>query len=348
MNEEMLRAKVVKRRKEMNRLDGGYVPDRTWHYLKHKQYIEDALIQDDEEKAIQHIVREIDELYSAVPYGGSRLSTQTDEYSHHSSDEVQEESMPKVGEYVSGRAKAISESLAAFADGRPDVIEFREKCLSGRLLSAEEASAVVDESESILGDLRELELRKLGSILANDYYGWDEQGAIWYVLTGTAPRLRPITIRGRGKLPAADGVVPFQHSVALSVLPWVPAKELERAYRTVQEQLLEEKPRETGLRIMEVAQFCWEQHRRTGPMPSWRTYFERWNRTFPEKRFKKWRNFREYFLRGAKAAIPNYKLPELKASAGKKEMHTTQEHLLKTLEGHHGILGDRFIEATFE
>jgi hypothetical protein len=349
MTEGQLREQVIKRRKEWKRSSSGYVPDHTWHWLQEEGYVEDALGMDFDDQAVEFIVRRIDQMHARLQDGGSRHRTRHDEFNWDAIEETQGESSPRIGEYVRLRAKAISEALAAFADQRPDVVEFRQCALSGRLLSPEEAHAMTDGRGNMLGELRELELRKLGSILANDYYGWDQDGAIWYVLTGKAPRLHPIMIRGRGKLPAANGVVPFQHAVTLEVLPWVPAKEVERAYRNVQEQVLEEAPRETGARILEVAQFCWEQNRTSGLMPSWRAFFERWNKTYPTKRFSKWRAFREYFIRGRKAVIPNYKLPEIKSSAEKQqEMQTAQEHIVKAIQGYRDKGGDRFIEVTFE
>jgi hypothetical protein len=250
--------------------------------------------------------------------------------------------------YVTARARVISEVWAALADERPDVTEFRQEVLNGRLLQPEEARAVVNAPGGVLDELRELELRKLGSILANDYYGWDEGGAILYVLTGEAPRLRPVRMRAHGKRPVGH-YVPLQYDVTLSVLPWVPAKEVTRAYRTAQKQLLEETPRESGVRILEVVQFWWEQFRTRGPMPSWRAWFELWNQTYPDKRFNKWRNFRVYFYRGTKEAQPQYKRfpqPAL-PSEHEHDMRTAQEYLIKSVQAKRSLT-DRYTEVTFE
>ena len=250
--------------------------------------------------------------------------------------------------YVTARARVISEVWTALADERPDVTEFRQEALNGRLLQPEEARAVVDTPGGVLDELRELELRKLGSILANDYYGWDEGGAIWYVLTGETPRLRPVRMRAHGKSPV-EHYVPFQYDLTLSVLPWVPAKEVERAYRTAQKQLLEETPRETGVRILEVVQFWWEQFRTRGPMPSWPAWFELWNQAHPDKKFKKWRNFREYVFRGTKEARPQYKrFPQPgHPAAQEQDMQAAQEYLIKTVQAKRSLT-DRYTEVTFE
>jgi hypothetical protein len=60
-----------------------------------------------------------------------------------------------------------------------------------------------------------------------------------------------------------------------------------------------------------------------------------WNNRFPDKRFKTWRNFREYYLRGRKAALPRYKFPEPKPSAEKQqEMRAVEQRIMRSLEAH--------------
>jgi hypothetical protein len=346
MTEDELRTKVVNQRKAMKRQDDGDVPDRTWQWLKRKQYIEDARLMDTDDEAVEFIIGEIDELYDAVPYGGSRHPARKGEYNQDGGDVV-EELTPKGGEYISMRAKVISEVWAALADERPDVTEFRQSVLDERLLSSKEASAIADAPSDTLDEPRALELRKLGSILANDYYGWDDEGAIWYVLTGKAPRLRPIRMRARGKHPV-ESYVPLQYDVSFSVLPWVPAKEVERAYRSAQKQLLKGMPRETGVRILEVVQFWWEQYRTRGPMPSWRAWFELWNQTHPSKKFATWRNFRQYFDRGTREAQPHYiRFPQPKLSAEEQEMRAAEEYEIKDVQAKRS-LSDRYSEITFD
>jgi hypothetical protein len=78
--------------------------------------------------------------------------------------------------------------------------------ICGRLLSSEGGEAIVnapnDEQEK---------LQELGSRLANDHLGWDENKAMHFVLTGEAPRLRAIQMRGRGKFPGEYR--PFQQTL---------------------------------------------------------------------------------------------------------------------------------------
>jgi hypothetical protein len=59
-----------------------------------------------------------------------------------------------------------------------------------------------------------------------------------YVLTVKAPQLQAIELHGRGQF--RGECRPFQHSLTLTALPWVPAKEVERVCRNIERQVLEE------------------------------------------------------------------------------------------------------------
>jgi hypothetical protein len=330
------------------------IPQTAWDRFDRDGWIEDYFTGElehewGERENFQSLKgRFADELDYLKSYDIEKARTLADSERSRSLDISVTEAEPSSGSYVATRARAISEVWAALADERPDVFEFRETVLGGRLLSPEEASAIIDASGGTLDELRELELRKLGSILVNDYYGWDKEGAIWYVLTGDAPQLQPVRIRARGKLPV-EYYVPFQYDVTFSVLPWVPAKEVERAYRSAQKRLLEETPRETDTRILEVVQFWWEQFRAQGSMPSWPAWFKLWNQTHPNKKFQNWRNFREYFFRGTKKAQPHYKrFPQPKPPAEEQqEMYAPEEYIIKAVQAKRN-LGDRYTELTFE
>jgi hypothetical protein len=258
---------------------------------------------------------------------------------------------PSHGSYMSKRAEVISEVWAGLADRRPDVTEFRQTVLGGSLRSPEEASSIVDALEDTLGEFRALELGKLGSILANDYYGWDEEGAVWYVLTGRAPLLHPIRMHARGKPPVPD-IVPHQFDVTLSVLPWVHAQEVEHAYRTAQRKLLEEPPRKTAPRtsprVLEVVQFWWkEQFRTSGNRLSWPALCELWNQKHPDKTFSKWRTFREYFFRGTKEAQPRYvRFPQPDSLANGQDTFTSEEYMVNAVQSYRSI-GDRYTAITW-
>lgn len=137
--------------------------------------------------------------------------------------------------------------------------------------------------------------------------------------------------------------MPFQHSTTLTVLPWVPASEVERVYRNIQQQVLREKPRESGLRILEVAQFVTERVRMDGTRNAWEQWFHEWNRSYPDKQFKTWRHFREYGDRGYKKALPTYLFPEPKPTPEKQEeMDERFQRLTTSLEAHIKKHGNRW------
>ena len=88
--------------------------------------------------------------------------------------------------------------------------------------------------------------------------------------------------------------------------------------------------------------------RTRGQMPSWRTWFELWNQEHPEKAFKTWRNFREYFLRGTEDAQPRYiRFPQPNSSADEQEVPAAEEYKIKAVQGYRRI-GDKYTEITFQ
>jgi len=304
------------------------IPQTTWDRFEGHGYIEDyfagtLVLEGGEKENFQDLRdlfgRELDYL-KAYRREMAQITLESAPDEDESIPVIEPELSPS--DYVSARAAAISEFLAMLVDSHPDVVEYRGKVLGGRLLSSEEARAIVNAPED-----RQEELQRLGNRLANDYLGWDEEGAIRYILTGEAPRLRAIKIHGRGKFPGEHR--PFQYEVTFSVLPWVSAKEVERVYRNIQRQVLEETSRETGTRILQVARFYWEHLRLQGMLPSWADWAEHWNEAHPDKKFPTWRHFREYLIRGVRAALPHYKFPEPKPPTEKLQaMREAEERFI--------------------
>jgi hypothetical protein len=103
-----------------------------------------------------------------------------------------------------------------------------------------------------------------------------------------------------------DGTLP-QWEIFLGVEAWVPAEEFKEAYRAHQQALLTEQASpKTQERAFEVARFVWEEEREHGERPPWPVLWERWNNWPLTERFKSWRDFRTYFIRGKKAVPPRY------------------------------------------
>ena len=67
----------------------------------------------------------------------------------------------------------------------------------------------------------------------------------------------------------------------------------------------------------------------------WPMLWELWNRRYPDKRFETYNNFRQYFMRGAKAVeAPGFKPPELKKppSNTESEVDAMKERMIKKLD----------------
>ena len=140
---------------------------------------------------------------------------------------------------------------------------------------------------------------------------WSKDAAAKFVLTGVAPlaTLVPLVplvplarpIDARLKL-EENKYLGSQRRIELNISPWVSAKEVTRAYKRMQKQVLEGRNRQPEPKTLEVACFVWEEERRHEyNRPSWRVLCDRWNKEHPKDRFEDYRHFRTYFTRGAEA-----------------------------------------------
>ena len=121
-----------------------------------------------------------------------------------------------------------------------------------------------------------------------------------------------------------DGTHP-QWVIFMGIEAWIPADDVKRVYRDSQQVLLaEEHPPRTGERAFQVAEFVWNEERLHGSRPPWPVLLERWNDWPLTEPFKNWRDFRTYFLRGAKATPPRYRA---------STKHLTEEVRARTFEG---------------
>jgi hypothetical protein len=112
------------------------------------------------------------------------------------------------------------------------------------------------------------------------------------------------TLQPRG---GVDGTVP-QWVYIIAAELWMPAEEVARAFRSMQRTLMVEtdQPR-TQSRAFEVARFVCAMEAAYGKRPSWPQMCKRWNEYPLTRPFEDWRDFRTYFVRGAKATLPRYK-----------------------------------------
>jgi hypothetical protein len=66
-------------------------------------------------------------------------------------------------------------------------------------------------------------------------FGWKQEEAVWFVLTGETPQLKSLSVRLKVK--GARTGVPLW-SVTINAAPWVPQEEVERAFGRMQQQIL--------------------------------------------------------------------------------------------------------------
>jgi hypothetical protein len=199
----------------------------------------------------------------------------------------------------------------------------------------------------VLDHLREVALKLAGS------YGWTEEAAVWFVLTGETPEIKSLEVRARV---SSNVYAPQQWRISLNVMPWVPAETVKNAYRHMQKQMLKGKTpkkseREDHLRILEVARFVWEQLRlgNTNEKRPWVDLCGRWNQRFPNQQFDSSNPFRTYFERGARKALksPGFKFPEVKSSpATNKRFRETKEWAVHFLERYKKVHGNRQLIET--
>jgi hypothetical protein len=126
------------------------------------------------------------------------------------------------------------------------------------------------------------------------------EAASWFVLTGEAPEVRPLDARWITK--GGSEYLNPQWRILLTVPPWLPEVEVSRAYRLMQQQILEGRNRLPDPKTLEVARFVWEQQRRNGyERPHWTEFFEQWREQYPGAPIKSYNNFRTICMRGVEA-----------------------------------------------
>ena len=181
-------------------------------------------------------------------------------------------------------------------------------------------------------------LRRVSNELA-DTFGWKQEEAVWFVLTGETPQIKPLSVRLRVK--GSRPEVPLW-SVTIDAEPWVPQEEVESAFGRIKQQVLQVRSRKMGSRKMgpralEVYRFVREQERLREDRPTWPVLLELWNSQHPDKRFETYNNLRQYFMRGAKAVeAPGFKPPKLKDTPPKVKVavNAREERMVKMLQAY--------------
>jgi hypothetical protein len=233
------------------------------------------------------------------------------------------------------RARAFSEVAAALADNHPEVKRFRwthlrYPYLRDRLLTDQEARAFLDEQGGPYGTGWVLEklLRIANERLVKTYH-WREGDAVWFMLTGYVPPVRPFevggyispTIKNAGRprkripnlyppryiaaVPKAKEFHPSTAQITVTAEVWVDAREVERAFRDAQRQILGGDTRGRDDRTLAAVTFVARRMREHGK-ESWRERWEAWHQTCrKEWRYASYRGLRQAFER---FAYPEYRL----------------------------------------
>jgi len=244
-------------------------------------------------------------------------------------------------EEVTKRADALAEIVATLSNNHPEVQRFRRRCLPGRLLTDEEAREFLNERGGPQGtdkavrrtarnpkwalhpaakryatpsDMREL----LGlADKLSKAYGWPDGDALWFVLTGYTPPMRPLEVEmfiNTSTWPSHRHE-PFVARITVTAHAWVQADEVKRAFRDAQRQLLggDAPPTRRHERTWEGVKFVARRMREHGG-ETWEDRRTAWNRMCRKDwRYRSYNGFRDVYDRFIEGYVyrkykpPNYK-----------------------------------------
>jgi hypothetical protein len=225
--------------------------------------------------------------------------------------EVPKEVSVQLDDYTQKRAKTFSQLAAALADTHPGVREFRKRVLGGENVRLTEEQASQFLYEANVSERQKMILDELSSLAKrlSRAYRWREDAAKWFVLTGGAPYVQPLSVTVSDHVSIED-YYPNTASIALTVEAWVDAKDVERVYRDVQRQVLGGDNRKKSGRTLDVVLFIARQIRDHG-REAWSKRVERWNKAHPERSYKSFRELRQVYER---FLHPSYNAPKYKPS----------------------------------
>jgi hypothetical protein len=303
------------------------IADDVWGYLIKGGLPFDVILHDDEESRRQLLAAAIS--YDQNPQGSS------EGFEHGRSDASQtpSEIALKPPKNALRRAQGFAEIAALLADKHPEVRQFRRMHVlhqRDRLLNDKEAYEFLDKRCGGPLPVRHgtnpvaRKLWKLAEKLSKTYL-WREGDATWYVLTGQAPSVRPIEVSAVVTPPQvkALGRIPSEYHpntarITITADAWVNMKDVTRAFRDVQRQILAggDTAGPTPERTLEVIKFVARRKRKCGE-EDWGTRWAAWKETCP----KDWRylnedNFKQTFERFEEGVVyrtyqlPNYRLPQ--------------------------------------
>jgi hypothetical protein len=254
----------------------------------------DVIVHRDDESRYELVAAAKD--YGKNPRGSSGNLR----YDRSEGSEVPSEIAVKPSKNALRRAEAFAEVAAVLADNHPRVKRFRRMNLRNQLLTNEEARDFMDQvcggPLPVRHGMKPIARRlwKLAERLSRTYL-WREEDAVWFLLTGYAPSVKPLEIRGYITPPQhmAIGRIPWEYHpqtarITITADAWLNVKEVARAFRDIQIQILDgsDAAGPTPERTLEVVRFVARRMRERGVKNfdevDWGTYWREWKKVCPE------------------------------------------------------------------
>jgi hypothetical protein len=243
-------------------------------------------------------------------------------------------------EDVTKKAEALAEVFATLAENHREVQRFRRRYLPGWPLTDEQAREFLNKRGGPQGTdkavrrsapnpkwslhpaakrfLTPSEMRELLGLAdkLSKAYGWKEGDALWFVLTGYIPPIRPLEVEmfiHMSTGPSRDHD-PITARITITAQAWVQADEVAGVFRDAQRQLLrsDAPPTIRDERTLEVVKFVARRMRDHG-RETWDERWKAWNRTHPKGwRYSAYSGFRQAYDRFMRRYVyrkyepPNY------------------------------------------
>jgi hypothetical protein len=196
---------------------------------------------------------------------------------------------------LDGHAReVVVRRTAPVAPGQPQprLASFSMPQLGGETISGARHRRVLEYFRGSILD----ELRELGAELAQ-VFPWAPGEAVWFALTGAAPRVAPVEYGGESRVHPR-----YRRTLLrLDIEPWVPADAVRRAYMLIQREVIG-RQRQPGLLNTSVFGFVVERMAVGGEVADWDALRKEWNELRGRSRqyAALWR-FRRDFERGRDA-----------------------------------------------
>lgn len=225
------------------------------------------------------------------------------------------------------RADVLLEVQIRRAAEHPDVKNFRNKRLGGRLLSAEEAEAYFHPGPR--GGITDEGLADLGQRLRH-HYGWHQDDAVWFVLTGELPTLRPLEV---SFFDQASVFGPSYAEITLHVAPWVPPEEVKQAFLRARDQVRGDAgPGTVSKQRLEVLRFVEEENAKGGQQPALSALFEIWNQKYPRFAYADYRAFSKAYRQArGEVLYPEYHTPQRKETPNMERQKVRNQKWLEAI-----------------